>query len=151
MEDDRHLFALQCCSGKSSLIQELQVSSLHNTNAALVVQLQVTVADCCLRSWFTYHCRDISSPPWVAHHAACSTSCFLLAPLPTMAARRFSYSSCRCIRLPADSRSLKSLCLSTFLKSSLSASPFPSNCSGSYLEALFEGMRCYHRCVRMTS
>lgn len=68
-------------------------------------------------------------------HAACCAGCLRLALLPTMAARRLSNSSWRCIRLVADKRSLKSLCLSTLRKSSLSASSFPSNCSGSYLHA----------------
>ena len=67
------------------------------------------------------------------HQAARCALCLRRALFPTMAAVRLSYRSCRCSRLLADRRSLKSLCLSTFRKSSLSASSFPSNCSGSYL------------------
>ena len=68
-------------------------------------------------------------------HCAPGAYAFLCPALPTMAATRLSYSSCRCARFAADSRSLKSLCLSTFLKSSRSASSLPASCSRSYLRA----------------
>lgn len=58
---------------------------------------------------------------------------FFLVSTSMMAATLLSYMSCRCSRFALDSRSLKSLCFSTFLRSSLSASPFPFSCSGLYL------------------